>query len=148
MTERSPHRCPHRSSRRSPWHAIVLVAALALSSAVVAEDKVVFQVTDGDVDRWNMVLNNVRNLQTAVGDQADVEVVVYGPGITLLKAGSPIAGRITEAVAAKVRVVACENTMAGMKLTHGDMLTDVGYVPSGVVEVMRKQQQGYTYIRP
>jgi intracellular sulfur oxidation DsrE/DsrF family protein len=38
--------------------------------------------------------------------------------------------------------------MANMKLTEADMLADVGFVPAGVVEVMRKQQQGYVYIRP
>ena len=44
-------------------------------------------------------------------------------------------------------VVACQNTMAAFKLTPADMLGEVGYVPSGVVEVMRKQQQGWAYIR-
>ena len=34
-----------------------------------------------------------------------------------------------------------------MKLTAPEMLTEIGYVPSGVVEVMRKQQQGWAYIR-
>jgi hypothetical protein len=37
--------------------------------------------------------------------------------------------------------------MRGMKLVPADMLPDVGYVPAGVVEVMRKQQQGWAYIR-
>ena len=45
-------------------------------------------------------------------------------------------------------IVACENTMTAAKLTHADMLPDIGYVPAGVVEVMRKQQAGYAYIRP
>jgi intracellular sulfur oxidation DsrE/DsrF family protein len=34
-----------------------------------------------------------------------------------------------------------------MKLVPADMLPDIGYVPSGVVEVMKKQQQGWAYIR-
>ena len=37
--------------------------------------------------------------------------------------------------------------MNGMRLTPADMLPEIGYVPSGVVEVMRKQQQGWAYIR-
>ena len=40
------------------------------------------------------------------------------------------------------------DTMKGMKLTYANMLPSIGYVPAGVVEVMRKQQQGYSYIRP
>lgn len=127
---------------------LVLAIGLTASVAAHAQDKIVFQVTDGDPARWNLVLNNVSNLQAVVGKSADIEVVAYGPAITLLKADSPIAARISEAVGANVRVVACENTMANMKLTKAEMLGDVGYVPAGVVEVMRKQQQGYAYIRP
>ena len=33
-------------------------------------------------------------------------------------------------------------------LKKEDMLSTVGYVPSGVVEIMKKQQQGYAYLRP
>jgi intracellular sulfur oxidation DsrE/DsrF family protein len=30
----------------------------------------------------------------------------------------------------------------------GDMLPNIGYVSAGVVELMKKQKQGYAYIRP
>jgi intracellular sulfur oxidation DsrE/DsrF family protein len=43
---------------------------------------------------------------------------------------------------------ACQNTMRSLKLSPQEMLPEIGYVPSGVVEVMRKQQQGWAYIRP
>ena len=138
------------SRSRIALNAAVLTLGLACSALAYAQEKVIFQVTDNDVAKWTLVLNNVRNLQSGVGgaEKADVEVIAYGPGIQLLKSDSPIAARVTEAVGNKVRVVACENTMAAAKLTHADMLGDIGYVPSGVVEVMRKQQQGYSYIRP
>ena len=38
--------------------------------------------------------------------------------------------------------------MKAQKLAYADMLPNIGYAPSGVVELMRKQQQGYAYIRP
>ncbi len=133
-------------------HARTILTSIALtlcvSAAAHAADRVIFQATENDLDRWNLILNNVRNLQSAVGADADVEVVAYGPGIQLLKAGSPLAARISEARRDRVRVVACQNTMANNQLTTADMLPDIGYVPSGVVEVMRRQQQGYAYVRP
>lgn len=130
--------------------SLVLIGGIAASTLALAQEKVIFQVTDNDVAKWNLTLNNVRNLQNGVGgaDRADIEVIAYGPGIQLLKADSPIASRVSEAVGSKVKIVACENTMAAGKLTHADMLPDIGYVPAGVVEVMRKQQAGYAYIRP
>jgi intracellular sulfur oxidation DsrE/DsrF family protein len=66
----------------------------------------------------------------------------------MLKADSVVGNRIDEAMAAGVKVVACENTMRGQKLTQADMLPKVGYVPAGVVEIMQRQQQGWAYIRP
>ena len=44
--------------------------------------------------------------------------------------------------------MACENTMHNQKLGRDDMLADIGYVKAGVVELMLKQQEGWSYIRP
>jgi intracellular sulfur oxidation DsrE/DsrF family protein len=95
-----------------------------------------------------MILNNMQNLREGVGGEpVEIELVAYGPGITMLKSDSPVKQRIAEALKSGVKVNACQNTMNGMKLTPADMLPEIGYVPSGVVEVMRKQQQGWAYIR-
>jgi len=59
-----------------------------------------------------------------------------------------VANRVAEALAAGVHVVACENTMRAQKLTQADMLPRIGYVPAGVVELMKRQQQGWAYLRP
>jgi len=66
----------------------------------------------------------------------------------MLKADSVVGNRVDEAIAAGVKVVACENTMRAQKLTQTDMLNKISYVQAGVVEIMQKQQQGWAYIRP
>ncbi len=66
----------------------------------------------------------------------------------MLKAESTVGERVADAVKAGVKVVACQNTMKAQKLTAADMLPTVGYVPAGVVELMKKQGEGYAYIRP
>jgi hypothetical protein len=38
--------------------------------------------------------------------------------------------------------------MKSFKLTQSDMLPSIGYVPAGIVDIMRKQKQGWAYIRP
>jgi len=126
--------------------AVLPVAVRAQAQPV--KNRAVFQVTDNDPARWNMILNNMTNLREGVGSEAvEIELVAYGPGILMLKADSSVRQRIAEAVKSGVKVNACQNTMNGMKLTPADMLGEIGYVPSGVVEVMRKQQQGWAYIR-
>jgi len=130
--------------------ALLPGAARAQSGTAGArKNKVVFQVSDNDPAKWGLALNNAHNVQADLGeDTVDMEIVVYGPGIGMLKGGSPVAPRIAAALKSGVKVVACENTMKAQKLTYADMLPDIGYVPAGVVELMQKQQQGYAYIRP
>ena len=123
--------------------------AESAASAVPDGNKVVFQVSDNDPAKWNLTLNNVRNVQQNLGAKnVEVEVVVYGPGINMLKLESPVSDRIADEVKSGVHIVACENTMKGMKLTKGDMLGTIGYVPGGVIELMKKEREGYAYIRP
>ena len=137
---------------------IALTLALSLSfaslhavaaNASANKEKVVMQVSEADPAKWNLVLNNAKNIQQAYGaDNIDVEIVVFGPGIGMLKADSVTASRVDEAKKANVTIVACENTMKASKLTKADMLPETSYVPSGVVELIKQQRAGYAYIRP
>ena len=122
---------------------------LAYAQQPAARGKVVLQVSDADPAKWNLALNNAKNIQTDLGAaNVDIEVVAYGPGIGMLKSDSVVANRVDEALGAGVKVLACENTMRAQKLAKADMLGKVGYGPAGVVEIMQKQQQGWAYIRP
>jgi len=121
---------------------------LVLAQAAPVRNRALFQVTDNDPARWTMILNNMQNLREGVGSEgAEIELVAYGPGLLMLRADSSVKQRIAEALKSGVKINAYQNTMIGMKLVPADMLPDIGYVPSGVVEVMRKQQQGWAYIR-
>ena len=112
-------------------------------------NRLVVQVTDGEAQRWNMALNNIRNLQSELGAaNVEVELVAYGPGISMLKADATTANRISDAIRSGVKVVACENSLKALQLTKDDMHGQIGYVPAGVVEIMRKQQEGWAYLRP
>jgi len=144
-----------RTPRR---HVLLTFAALAAwacvgpalaQTAQPPKHKALIQVSDNDAQKWNLALNNARNMQDDLNaDAIDLEIVVYGPGIGMLKADSAVAKRVADALKAGVQVVACENTMRNQKLTRTDMLPGIGYVDAGVVESMKKQQQGWAYIRP
>jgi len=111
--------------------------------------KVVIQVSDADPAKWGLALNNASNIQQELGaDQVAIEILAYGPGIALLKLESVAGTRVAEALAAGVSLQACENTMRNQKLVREDMLPKIGYVASGVVQLMRRQKEGYAYIRP
>jgi len=130
----------------------LMMGALALPATAVARDplvtpKLVIQVSDSDPAKWNLALNNAKNVQKDLKG-AVIEIVAYGPGIGMLKADSEVANRVSEAVDSGMKVVACGNTMKGQKLTKEDMNAKISYAPAGVVEIMDRQQEGYTYVRP
>ena len=141
--------------RRSLLAAAAAIGAGALLPVVTrAQDaakkpRVVVQVSEADPARWNLVLNNVKNLQDDLGAaNVEIEVVAYGPGIGMLKLDAVTNSRVTDAIKAGIQVAACENTMRNQKLARADMHPNVSYVPAGVVEIVRRQQEGWADLRP
>jgi len=130
--------------------ALAAHAPAALAEGAAGKPRLVLQVSDGDPMKWGLALNNAKNVQADYGgaSKVDIEIVAYGPGIAMLKSGSQAGERVADAMKAGIHVAACENTMQNLKLTKADMLPEISYVPSGVVELMKKQQQGWAYVRP
>ena len=125
----------------------VFVAPAVLADA--PKTSVVVQVSDDSEKNWNQALNVIKNLQNAYGkDKVDVELVVFGMGAGMLKLESPLGNRVDDALASGAKVLMCENTMKGQKLTKDDMHPKIGFVPSGVVEIIEKEKLGWANIRP
>ena len=119
--------------------------------------KVVLHLDDKDPKRMNMVLNNVKNVRKyydSKGEKVIIEVVAYGPGLHMLRADtSPVAERIAKMSLEidNLQFSACGNTHRGMSKKAGKkivMLEEATMVPSGVVQLITLQEDGYSYVRP
>jgi intracellular sulfur oxidation DsrE/DsrF family protein len=124
---------------------------LSLSFPILAQEKqrVIFQVSDNDPAKWNLALNNARNVQAELGkNNVQIEIVAYGPGLAMLKAESPAAARLAQALDDNVGLLACVNTMENTKTSKSDMYGGIGYVQAGVTHIMKRQKEGWAYIRP
>jgi len=127
----------------------VAVPLFAAAQEAAKPTRVVVQVSESDPARWNLVLNNVKNLQDDLGaDKVAIEIVAYGPGIGMLKFDASTNSRVSDAIKSGVAVQACENTMRNQKLVRADMHPAVSYVSAGVVQIIRRQQEGWSYLRP
>lgn len=132
---------------------VVALSAFAVPGAAPAQQsakhQVVFQVSDNDPAKWNLALNNARNVQADLGrENVRIEIVAYGPGLGMLRADSKVAGRLAEALDNNVALLACENTMQNTKTTKADMYPGIDYVTGGVTHLMKRQREGWAYIRP
>jgi uncharacterized protein len=146
--------------------ARLLAVAAALSFAVpaLAADKVkthriAIQVDQNDPALMNLVLNNVSNLveyYNGAGEQVQIEVVAYGPGLNMLRDDkSPVKDRLKRlkegSFPSSVAFSACGNTKKGMEKAEGHPVTivpEATVVPAGVVRLTELQEQGWSYIRP
>ena len=143
-------------------HALAVIAllAFAVSSAPTfaaekkaaktpAKERVVIQVSEADPKKWTLALNVAANIQKELGaDKVQVEIVSFGPGIGMLKADAEIANRVTDALDGGVQVVACANSMRLQKIEEADLVSKVVVVPAGVVEIIKRQREGWAYLRP
>lgn len=127
----------------------VLLSLLALPAFAQQKQRVVFQVSDNDPAKWNLALNNARNVQQDLGkDNVQIEIVAYGPGLAMLKAESKVADRLAGALDGSIGLIACENTMTNTKVSRSQMYDGIAYVKAGVTHIMKRQQEGWAYIRP
>ena len=133
------------------------LALLALSSillalpaaAQTAKQRVIFQVSDNDPAKWRLALNNAHNVQEDLGKaNVQIEIVAYGPGLAMLKSESKVAGGLAQALDDNVGLIACENTMTNTKVTRSEMYSGISYVTAGVTHLMKRQREGWAYIRP
>jgi len=96
-----------------------------------------------------LALNNAKNIQHDLGkDNVQIEIVAYGPGLGMLKADSKVAPRLAEALDNSIGLLACENTMRNTKTTRADMYSGIAYVDAGVVHIMKREREGWAYVRP
>jgi uncharacterized protein len=133
-----------------------LVLSLAFGgSAAASEDtkhRLVIQVSTDDVRTQNIAMNNAVNLQKALGqDNIQIEIVAYGPGLTMLTPKSKASKRVPNLAMQDIVFSACLNTKAKIEKKTGQTLTlveGVTTVPAGVLRIMELQEAGWSYIRP
>jgi len=110
--------------------------------------KVVVHINFIDSERQKHGLKNMANILKEVKG-AEIEVVCHGGGIGLVvKDKSDHADEVARLVKEGVRFAACENTLRDKSIPKESLLAGVTTVPSGAVEVIRKQSEGYGYFKP
>jgi hypothetical protein len=109
--------------------------------------KVIMQVTEGDSLTQFAVIGQVRNIKKQLPD-AQIEVVCHANSLDmLLRSASKVASHIAELKPMGVSFMACENTMSRRKATAADLVPGAGTVPSGLVEIILKQEEGWSYVK-
>lgn len=131
--------------------ALLPLGHIASADESLATHKVVIQISTDNPRTQKIALNNAVNLQKLYGDDVEVEVVAYGPGLSVLTKKNPVTDRVKSLATQGIHFSACANTMKGIEKKTGKkpVLTDgVKIVPAGVGRIVELQEKGYSYVRP
>jgi len=139
--------------------AVLLLCALLASGTLMAQDekpfaenKFVLQISDMDPAKQTLVLNVAKNIMKYYGqDQAEVEIVAFGPGLRLLFKDNANSARIAGLKTTGVRFAACQNTINNMSKKLGRPVAlneNATPVVGGVVRIKELTDQGYLLIKP
>jgi uncharacterized protein len=150
------------------YRILAVALALSFSEASAAALKrapggfvhrLLIQVDQNDPAVMNLALNNATNVleyYRSRGEQTDVDIVAFGPGLHMLRADtSPVGDRVKGlkelAFPGTIRFSACGVTKRGMETKEGKpvaLLPEASTVSSGVTHMMELQEQGWSYVRP
>jgi intracellular sulfur oxidation DsrE/DsrF family protein len=143
-----------------------MFAGQAAANDYYGKQKVVYHINYDNPKAQAGALRNIQNHINAVGaENLDLVVVLHGNGLSLLL--DPVSlERLTkfkhangdEVMTAKVANLKnqgvnfsiCNNTIKGRKVEMTDLydVSDSDIVPSGVAQLSKLQQEGYTYVKP
>lgn len=109
---------------------------------------IVFHLNEASRARHAAALANIRNLLAEMPD-VKVELVIQGDAIdAVIRRDQDLGDQIHALSQQGVVFAVCRNTMRSRGLTRDDLLEDVTVVPSAVGELLRRQLEGYAYIKP
>lgn len=129
--------------------AMALPSCATTSHTPPRSHRVVMEVSSDNPAVWEGALNNAENLKKALGDTTAIEVVADSGGLgMLLRTNSAQTERLQRLAGGGIVFAACENTMRKKNVTRADLLALAATVDSGVAEVVRKQEEGWSYLRP
>jgi hypothetical protein len=113
-----------------------------------SQHRVVVQLNTADTSAWSSTIGNIKNLQKIWPNNVIVEVVVHGKALDLLVAAKThLANEVIEMSKSNVQFSACENSMRKHHIEKSELLSIANTVPSGVAEVILKQEAGWSYLK-
>lgn len=103
---------------------------------------------DENSEALSTALRVARNSTERLGPHVAIQIVVQGPAVKLLTAGTIYEDDLaTVKNHPAIRILACENSMASAAVERGQLLPAIGTVPSAVAHLAERQWDGAAYVR-
>lgn len=132
---------------------LLSLLALGLFTTAQAQEKaprqhrIAMQLVSGDTLVHKGLMRQLRNMLEAAPTM-QLEVVCHGPGMDLLMSDrSIVADKVKHFSERGIVFLACENTITERKLDRTLILPEAGYVKAGIIHIVERQEDGWSYIK-
>lgn len=112
--------------------------------------RVIFQTNRAGKAHYEQVLSNIENVLNELGEQhLAVALVAHGDGLDLFLKQTKLPRERLEKLAARgVELLACGVTMKRLNILPEELHSVVRVTSSANVELIRRQAEGWAYIKP
>lgn len=111
--------------------------------------KVIYHVDE--MEKWDLCLGNVRNMLAygqANHETFEIEILANSVAVKGLVKESELNESMVELLEKDVVIAACQNALHAQSLQKESLISKITIVPAGVVELAKKQNDGFAYIKP
>jgi uncharacterized protein len=113
----------------------------------LTQHKIVFQLSNNDTLSHKALMKQLGNI-TSVAPNTQIEVVCHGPGLDMLVNGkSTVHDKISHFTQKGIQFLACEFSMSERKVEKEKIIKEASFVKAGIIEIVSKQEQGWSYIK-
>lgn len=117
-----------------------------------ADHHLALQLSDNDPKKQALTLSVANNLLKYYGpDRIAIEIVTFGPGIDLVRAGSPHRAEVDSLISQGVQFDVCMNTVDTIERETGkkvELNPRAVKVVAGVAQILALTEKGFTLVRP
>ena len=108
---------------------------------------IVWEISAKDTAVHSAIFRQINNVLTASPDTR-IEVVFHGNAIHVLTADSSLhIDKVRREMGRGVEFAVCNNSMRRLKVDPSRLINGVTVVPVAILELVKKQEQGWSYIK-
>lgn len=128
-------------------YLLITALLLVFNLAVMAQHKIVWEIATGDTSVQRMLYRQVNNVLNAAPD-TKIEIVFHGFAIyALLKDTGHYKKELLEVHKRGVMLAACNNSLKNRGIDPSRLMPEAFIVPVAILEIAKKQEEGWSYIR-
>lgn len=108
--------------------------------------KIIFHLHDEE--KIITAISNIINLIKDLGiENLDIELLMNGTGVKMMLEDGEYDKKVDYLSNKGIVLCVCSNSLEALNLTEDDLIGETKMVPSGVGELVKKQNKGWDYIK-